>query len=97
MFLFLFFSFVRITTYSFLMLLKIPYEFMGMLWWLPCALKVCQFSRLGSCSLRVHHLQSFHMYSGKKVVCRRNYRDRLLKFVLVHLDKNSTSMMMKKK
>lgn len=39
-----FFSFVRITTYSFLMLLKIPYEFVGMLWWLPCASKVCQFS-----------------------------------------------------
>lgn len=61
-----FFSFVRITTYSFLMLLKIPYEFMGMLWWLPCASQVCQFPGQDSCSFRLHHLQSLHMYFGEK-------------------------------
>lgn len=61
-----FFSFVRITTYSFLMLLKIPYEFMGMLWWLPCASQVCQFPGQDSCSFRLHHLHSLHMYFGEK-------------------------------
>lgn len=66
MFLFFFFSFVRITTYGFLMLLKILYEFMRMLWWLLCALKVCHFSGQDSCSFRLHHLKNFHMYSGKK-------------------------------
>lgn len=79
------------------MLFKIPYEFMGMLWWLPCASKVCQFSGQDSCSFRLFHLQSLHMYSGEKVVYRGIYRDRLLLFVLVHLHKNSTLMMMKKK
>lgn len=72
-----FFSFVRITTYSFLMLFKIPYEFMGMLWCLPRASKVCQFSGQDSCSFRLHYLQSLHMYSGEKVVYRGIYRDRL--------------------
>lgn len=90
-----FFSFVRITTYSFLMLLKIPCEFMGMLWWLPCASEVCLFSGQDGCPDSTIY-RAFTCVLAKKYSVEGIFTDKSFLFVLVQLHKNSTFMMMKK-